>query len=170
MASNAQVWVGCVACYSAGRLVGDWYPAIDAADLTVTDVHDNKPCPCEYSGELHCYDSEGLGVGECGPIEASQRAEVLEGHDNPEALLAYAGHTGLDLAVAAREFDDAFQGEHDSGEDFAGELYQDLGELRGVSHALACHIDWRGVWRDLECEGYFSAPADGGGVYIFRSV
>ena len=33
-----RVWVGCLGCYNAGRLVGRWVDAEDAADLSPEDV------------------------------------------------------------------------------------------------------------------------------------
>lgn len=37
--TTPRVWIGCLACYNTGRLVGDWHDAIGAADVTTTDVH-----------------------------------------------------------------------------------------------------------------------------------
>lgn len=31
-ATDARVWITCLACYNDGRLVGDWFPAEDAEE------------------------------------------------------------------------------------------------------------------------------------------
>lgn len=53
-----SVWIGCLSCYNAGSLVGNWYPAEEAGDITPEDIHD-----CETSHEeLWIFDHEGLGL------------------------------------------------------------------------------------------------------------
>lgn len=37
--TTPRVWIGCLACYNSGRLVGDWHDAIGAVDVTTADVH-----------------------------------------------------------------------------------------------------------------------------------
>ena len=32
--TTPRAWIGCLACYNEGRLVGDWYDAINAAEVT----------------------------------------------------------------------------------------------------------------------------------------
>lgn len=169
MAQETRVWVGCVGCYSAGRLVGDWHDAVDAGDLTVADLHDGKPCPNDGE-ELHCYDSEGLGGGEFSPGEAAKRARLLAEHDNPDALLAYWQSVGGSLQDAADSFADAYCGSWDSGEDYAEQLADDIGAVdRRASWPLSC-IDWSAAWRELTYDSYWASECPDGGVYIFRSV
>lgn len=167
-AHEMRVWVGCVGCYSAGRLVGQWHDAVDADGLSVADLHDGKPCP--HGSELHCYDSEGLGGGEFSPGEAAKRARLLADCDDPGALLAYWQSVGFDVEHATQEFPDAYCGHWDSGADYAQDLAEQLGAVD--SHAqwpLSC-LDWTAAWRELTHDGYFEAPCDAGGVYVFRSV
>lgn len=42
--TTARIWVGCLACHNAGRLVGEWFDAIDGDTLTVADVHRGQDC------------------------------------------------------------------------------------------------------------------------------
>jgi hypothetical protein len=37
--TEPAVWIGCLACYNAGRLVGAWFPADGAGDITTQQVH-----------------------------------------------------------------------------------------------------------------------------------
>lgn len=169
MAYEMRVWVGCVACYSAGRLVGDWHDAADADGLSVADLHDGKPCPND-GDELHCYDTEGLGGGELSPIEATKRAEILSDCDDPDALLAYWQNVGGSLQDAADSFADAYCGQWKDGEDYAQDLAEQLGAVD--SHAqwpLSC-IDWTAAWRELTYDSYWASDCPDGGVYVFRPV
>jgi antirestriction protein len=168
---NLNAWVGCVACYNAGRVVGKWCEAVDAGDLTIANVHKGQPCP-NQGEELHCYDTEGLGILECSPSEATERAKILADAYVPDALLKYASATGISLAQAAEEFEDAYCGEYSNGEEFAQQIAEDIGALdRDAKWPMTC-IDWAAAWRELELgEDYWSYPAGGGGcVYVFRSM
>lgn len=156
-----RAWVGCLGCYNAGRLIGDWHDAVDAADVTIEDLHGGKPCP-EGGDELHCFDTEGIGHGECSPAEATRRAKILAEADDPEALLVYWQHVGGDLETAARDFPDAYCGAG-RGEDYAEGLADELG-LNTCTWPASC-IDWEHAWHELTYDGYFEAEG-----YIFRSV
>lgn len=37
--TTPRVWIGCLACYNEGRLVGDWHDALGADEVTSEDVH-----------------------------------------------------------------------------------------------------------------------------------
>ena len=164
-----RAYIGCMACYNVGALVGQWVDAIDAGDVTIADLHDGKACK-HGNEELWCYDTESLGVGECSPGEAAERARVLASVDDPDALLAYVSDIGCDLAHAKRKFEEAYEGTHDSGADFAKQLADDLGGMpRSLRWPFTC-IDWQAAWRELERGGgFFAVPCESGGVYVFRS-
>ncbi|WP_283205483.1 antirestriction protein ArdA [Glutamicibacter sp. V16R2B1] len=34
--STLRVWVDCLHCYNSGRLVGEWFDAVDADEVTLT--------------------------------------------------------------------------------------------------------------------------------------
>ena len=38
--TTPRVWIGCLACYNAGSLVGDWFDAATADEVTTYDVHE----------------------------------------------------------------------------------------------------------------------------------
>jgi Antirestriction protein (ArdA) len=63
---------------------------------------------------------------------------------------------------------DAYQGEWESGADFAQSFALDLGIVEdGAKWPYSC-IDWERAWRELSFDGYWTAPA-GGGVYVFNA-
>lgn len=37
--TDPAVWIGCLACYNAGRLTGDWYQATEADEVTPARLH-----------------------------------------------------------------------------------------------------------------------------------
>lgn len=43
--TTPRVWVGCLACYNAGRLVGDWHDASDADEVTYSCSRPPLPAP-----------------------------------------------------------------------------------------------------------------------------
>jgi hypothetical protein len=112
-----RVWVGCLGCYNAGHLVGQWVDAIEADTVTVetlaerirTGFDEPQRALEEHLGtwhpqaspheELWCLDAEGLEpfiAGECSPAAAQRLAEQLDGLDDHElqTLLAYVEAMG----------------------------------------------------------------------------
>lgn len=169
MANEMRAWVGCMACYNSGALVGQWYDAADAGDVTLADLHDGKPCP-NHGEELWCYDTEGLGGGELSPSEVAERADILSHADDADALLAYWRSVGGDLADADDTFADAYCGEWQDGEDFAQDLAEQLGAVDSHTQWPMSCIDWAAAWRELEMGDYFTERCETGGVYVFRSI
>lgn len=175
-----RAWVGCLACYNGGELVGAWVEGIEAADSipgedggpeitalrSVWDVHFG-----EGHEEWWVFDHEGYGSlipGECSPAEAQAKAELLASVDDPEAFVAFAGHYGAEYATV-EAFEDAYAGSHDSEEDFARELLAATGEIAGDSLAER-YFDYEAFTRDLFLSDYYSMPAPGGGVFVFQVV
>lgn len=66
---NPRVWIGCLACYNAGSLVGKWYDAENAGEVTPGDLHGH---PSSHE-ELWVFDLEGFprAAGEMSPLTAS---------------------------------------------------------------------------------------------------
>lgn len=173
-----RVWVGCLACYNGGRLVGEWVDAVEAGDCV--------PCRRRDHEERWCFDHEGLPItGECSPDEAQRLAE---------SMTACAEGTGASLAAvrayldnfhgdvyALDNFEEAWCGEWDSERDYAEELAEGCGYLstpaehahhwagQAVPNPLLTYIDWDAWTRDVFVD-HWSAPNPDGGVYVFRSV
>lgn len=40
---GAKAWVGCLSCYNNGDLVGEWFEAAEAADVTLDVLHLEHP-------------------------------------------------------------------------------------------------------------------------------
>jgi antirestriction protein len=176
--TGRQVWVGCLACYNAGRLVGDWVDAADAADYT--------PCTRTDWGSPHeefwCFDHEGFDgwvTGEVSPVEATSVDATItaieqDGYD-PAAVAAWADHLGVKITEwdrpTADNFADAYAADADSLEDFVTEFVSEVG-YNGVCpaaiEALGGAVDFGYIAHDWTCSGdVFTVNKPDGGVWIF---
>lgn len=168
-----SVWVGCLACYNSGRLVGDWVPAIEASDMTPEKVHGR---PTEHE-ELWCFDVDGLPVTrEMSPVEATQWAAVLNELDEwqRDALIAWVRSRdyvaeGLGDLPSLSDFEERYVGEWHSFEDYASELFEECGYLAEIPEHLQGYFNLDAWARDLAYD-YNTEPSSSGGVHVFRSL
>ncbi|MEU7148458.1 antirestriction protein ArdA [Streptomyces sp. NPDC045456] len=170
-----RVWIGCLACYNAGRLTGRWYDA-DIAELV--DGEDIHGCSTAHD-ELWVMDYEnflGLIEGECSPAYAAKVADILKEvapHERAPFAAWYSEYGGEedDLAASVERFRDEYQGEHDSEGEFARERAEE--RLTPEERQLLTHwpfnaIDWDCASVELFTGGHTSFEAPGGGVYVFN--
>lgn len=195
--TGPAVWLGCLACYNGGDLVGAWMSPAEAADMTPAELHTMADAGADVADvdtheEMWVMDHELTPIsGEFGPLECRAIADAFEavGADDWSAYRAYAATgTSADQVPDPDEFREAFVGEFDSFRDFADELADEalgvpatpcsgdvwnaaMRELGGRMEFAVRHFDYVGHARDLELGGEFSAVgAPGGGIYVFRSV
>ncbi len=72
-----HVWIGCLACYNAGCLVGDWFDAVTADEVTTYDIH-GAHSRADSHDELWVFDHENIPVrGEMDPITAAAWGRCL---------------------------------------------------------------------------------------------
>lgn len=170
------VWLGCLACYNGGDLVGAWMSPDEAADMTPAELHRIAAATASDVAtheELWVMDAELVPIpGEFGPLECRAIADAFEevGVDDWPAFLAYAA-TGVsgEPVPAVDDFREAYAGEWDSREEFAQELAEELGAVPAEFSWPASYIDWAAATRDLFMD-YMSEPAEGGRIYVFRSL
>ena len=68
-----RVWIGCLAHYNEGYLIGDWFDAVGADEVSLADVHRGSGRPYAACEELWCFDLELIPVdGEMSPHEAAE--------------------------------------------------------------------------------------------------
>lgn len=176
-----RVWIGCLAHYNTGFLVGQWFDAEDADDVTLADVHAGSGLGFTGCEELWCFDHEYLPVsGELSPWEAAQwgrRLAEVEPHLRG-ALRAwvdsgcYVAEGRGNLPVVA-EFEDRYCGRWGSFEDYAQQLAEDISLMEDWPELAVQHFDWRGWTRDLRfgftvCD-VDTSSGDAPGVYVFNS-
>lgn len=93
MDRTMKVWIGCLACYNDGKLTGNWYPALEAGEVTTKALHaaagmevndEGYPPGMELYGpheEFWCMDTDNSPpgyTGEMSPTEAQLIAEAVE--------------------------------------------------------------------------------------------
>ncbi|MFJ3974867.1 antirestriction protein ArdA [Streptomyces sp. NPDC090021] len=170
---DPQVWIGCLACYNAGHLVGDWYSA-DTADLvTPADLHKRETS----HEELWVMDHEGFAGaldGECSPSEAAEIAEALSELNEYEAD-AFAAWFTLYAQRSNRhhwveKFREDYRGFHDSEADFAREWFEDTSDEEDKARLTTWpyyDIDWERASVELFTGGFHAEDAPGG-VHVFH--
>lgn len=174
--SEPRVWIGCLACYNNGHLVGDWFDAAVADEVTVADVHGAVP-PQGVHEEIWVFDTDSMPgpAEEMSPHEATQRAQrlaELPEHERDAFAAWWASgnhvedHEGLPLYA---DFEERFCGAWDSFREYAEHLADEIGLLNEVPDEVARYFDWAAWTRDLAFD-YQPLPAADGGVYVMRSL
>lgn len=176
-----SIWLGCLHCYNSGRLVGHWFSAVGADEVTLADVHQGSRVDYTREGceEIWGLDTDNIPVDrEMGAREAAQWGEIHEevGETQWPAICAwvrggsYIAQGDSDLPVVS-DFEEAFAGEWDSFRDYAFELAEDLAMFDGLDedHVAVRYFGWDSWIRDLAMD-YTVAPTGHGGVYVFRSL
>lgn len=174
-----KAWVGCLACYNGGRLVGAWMDGTEANDRDAFEAAAGES-PLNHDRmheELWVMDHEdygGLLTGECSPAEAAQLAAVVERVDGEwydvEAVAAWRDYVGpvyADLEDLS-DFEEAYAGTFDSERDYAEDLADDLGLVDEDATWPNSYIDWDAATRALFMDDNYSVDAPGGQVYVFR--
>lgn len=151
-ATTPQVWLGCLASYNAGRLIGEWVDAIDADEIREAQdrVAAEAVKAAKAAGDYPVYfgdpeeffiaDYDGFGeaasaLGEYPSYEkVAEIGALIEQHgDEFRAYLSWLD----DIADQASEehFDQSRRGACDSERDYAMRLVDELG-FHGVSPQL----------------------------------
>jgi antirestriction protein len=166
---SPRAWVGCLACYNDGRLIGEWLDADGLEDEATLDAICQRP----DHEELWVMDHENLIGGEMSPLEAAVQARALED------LALEAEDLYMPLAVA-REYieglnitdptawpsiESAFNCAADSETDFVAEYMENLTGLPELPDWL--HIDYAGSFRDLTMD--MTVIRHEGTLYVFHN-
>ncbi len=167
-----RVWIGCLACYNGGRLVGDWHDALGADEVTSEDVHGRA----SSHDELWCFDLENIPVRrEMSPHEAAKWGRVFEEVDEHLRTALYAWVASGDYVSegtgdlpAVSDFEERYCGHWESFDDYARQLADDIGLLRDVPEEIATYFDWESWTRDQQFD--HSVVDANSGVHVFRSL
>lgn len=158
---DVRVWVGCLAHYNNGDLIGEWVDAADADDWVCPRANpDDVYINCE---EYWVMDHEVPGVsGEMSPSDAGLWADVFSRVEEYEedAFVAWLKLEGRDVrSINVDEFRGAYAGEHDSDEAFAQDMADEFVESETRGWPFNC-IDWERAARELmmdysESDGHY---------------
>lgn len=178
--SGPRVWVGCLACYNAGRLRGKWITAermaeeIDAERVTFLGLGEpsDRGTLCVVCGgdEWDVMDSEDVPRvcdGLRGFMDhASDLVQMDDGTLERVHVLAVAlgGDMSLDDLLAYDQ--DNYQGQWDRFRDFAEHYAEEVGDVDAMPEHLRDYLDYDAYARTLEYD-YFHDDATG---HIWRSV
>ena len=168
--TTPRAWIGCLACYNAGSLVGDWFDAESADEATLADVH-GAHSRADSHDELWCFDHENIPVqGELDPSEAAAWGQVYTevGPERWPALCAWVESEGTGDLPDISDFEESYCGEWESFEDYARELADEIGLLNDVPEEIANYFDWDSWTRDLAFD-FTTHDNPEGGVFVFRN-
>ena len=174
--TEPRAWVGCLACYNEGNLLGSWYDAEDCDDVTPAKLH-GSPYDPDGHDELWVMDHEGIPVhGEMSPHEAAQWGEVLTAvpDHQREALFAWVKSgsyvaEGTGDLPSTSDFEERYEGEWCSWREYADHILEEGGLLEGVSDEVRRYIDYDQWARDLLFD-YTVEHSEDGGVFVFRDL
>ena len=167
--TTPKIYVACLAAYNNGYLHGQWIEANQDADAIHEEIKEMlSKSPITRAEEWAIHDYEGFGGLRLSEYEdiakVVEMAALIEEYG--EAWCAYAGYIGVEYATK-KEFEEAYQGEWDSEEDFAENLAEETME---IPEHLKNYIDYEKFARDLFINDYFSADGEGCKVYVFRHL
>ena len=182
MSETPRIWIGSLAAYNAGTLLGAWFDAIDAPtsprewvdamielgewrpqfpDLVTRDEY--LTTLAEIHEEIWVFDHEGFGSwlkGECSPSEAQELAETIEelGEDAEAAGIYLRECVGGSLQdFSEDDFRDHYRGRYDSERDYAEQIIEDrLDQLKAtISHYVYGEREKRDVIDKIEWLGQY---------------
>jgi antirestriction protein len=160
--TTPRAWVGCLGCYNEGRLNGAWVEGEEAGDISRAVTLNGEKCATCGADEFWVFDHEGYEgtlKGECSPMEAQEKAELLTSVEDSEREMWRAWlSNGCEADPDAMR--DAYFGEFSSDVEFAEYLVQESGLLEGASDTLSRYFDFEAYARDLmfdfwESDGHY---------------
>ena len=177
-----RVWVGCLSCYNAGRLTGDWVEALEATEWECPIGNTDPSGPHEEFWVMDYEDPYGLLDGECSPMDAQAAAEAVAAveldEEDPTAVAAYwdifwSGRTFSADAWADQrsDFQDRFAGRWDSWQEYADDFARECLGMDSWPETAQQYFNWNSYANDLRYE-YSVAEFTGAEFYIlvFRSA
>lgn len=166
MTDTPRVWIGSLAAYNDGRLIGQW---TDADDLDTLETVTAEVLKAGGGEEIALMDREGFGdlIGEYTPlVKVAEIAAAIDEHGAP--FVAYAenviGGEIDDVAEMIADFENAYSGEYGTLADYAEDMVEQ-GLFGEIPENLTNYIDTDAIARDLECDGY--SCVDG---YVFTPI
>lgn len=149
-----EIYVSTYAEYSSGSLKGKWF---DLEDYDSKDAFIEDCNLFHGPGDHEFMYQDWVGIPACFITESYINPDFwvymdYEDQNDGEAKDAYCEQFG---EWDEGKFEDRFCGKHDSIEDYATELVEELGYLDGVPDIVAQYFDYEAFARDLELGGDF---------------
>ena len=168
-----KAWVGCLHCYNNGDLVGSWFEAAEAADVTLMDIHapEMTTDSCE---ELWVFDVDGLPVSEeMDPLTAARWGNLLNFIDErlQPSFFAWiaSGAASLDSdgLPDPKAFEDAFVDVYTDFRDYSDRLADET-LLYDSSDEVRRYFDYEAFARDLKMD-YLVEDLPDGNIVVFHA-
>lgn len=166
-----RLFITTYAKINSGNGTGDWFDFdyfgsyddfIAAVKATHWDEDSPEFCVSDWDGDAP---NIGRHFGESMPDESE--FDALKDLDELEAFDEYVGLIGpskIDSDLKDNFFE-AYQGEHQSEEDFAENLVEELGMLNDLPENLKCYFDYERFARDLFISDYSYCNG-----HVFRNI
>ncbi len=174
--TQPRIYVASLADYNAGRLLGRWIDANQAADQLHAEILEMLGESRELVAEdWAIHDYEGFGGLNLSEFEDIDRiAAVAEGLAKHGPIFAeLAAHFGglCGLEEACRYIEDGYRGEDENLADYVEQLLDDCyGDiLKGLPDFIRYHIDFDGIAQDMEMNGDIFTIEIGRHVHVFDS-
>ena len=165
--TEPRAWIGCLACYNDGRLVGKWLDTDELEDLDTSTI-----CPIFNHDEFWVMDHEGLPIsGECSISEAYRYgvavklvAEQAEECSLPlDVAMEYVEGLNLTNPEDWPDVRDYFHGLVESEQDYVLEYLKNC----GIELPTWVQVDWHNTFKEL-IEGMATIRFEGD-LYVFTS-
>jgi len=163
-----KIYVACLASYNKGKLHGRWIDADQDEEQVMTEIQDmlrSSPEPGAGDWAIHDYEGFcGVHIRENELIESVARLAALIVKHGPAFAAYYNARVG-DLDYAEDTFEEAYQGEYGSEEEFAESICSGI----SMPDFLLPYIDYKKMADDMLMNDYFSVKHDGK-IYIFQHI
>ena len=174
MSETYQIYVADLSAYNNGFLHGVWIDATQDEDSILAEIHAMLAVSpvIELYGEvpeewaIHCHEGfHGVQISEYESIsKVAQLAQELEEHGEP-----YAAYLGYFSDGSVEDFEDKYRGCFSDCEEFAYNLYDEMGTIEQVEKAglNSGYIDFSAIARDLFIDGYTAIEKGYKECYVF---
>lgn len=136
---ECAAWVGCLACYNAGNLVGQWHDAADLEDWQIPADH--NPTHEEWI----VMDSEGLHIGELSPDQWFTQWALYKAHMGvePAPLVVLVELVSQGVVTLGEDTDATIMvfAPNESDASIAFELADNYGVFAQIPEDLAHYFD-----------------------------
>lgn len=176
-----SIYVASLADYNDGTQHGVWIDATMGEDHIIDEVSDmleRSPfAASEFAKQwgmkaeewaIHDYSGfGGLRISEWESFERiAELAQAIDEHG--DAFAAYL--QAFDDDGTVEDFQDRYQGEYESPQEFAAQWHEDIGDLAQVPESLQNFIDWERVAHDMQVSGsFYFATSLNYTTYVFHA-
>lgn len=163
-----KLYVGTYGKYNDGNLAGAWLDLDDFSSKeefieACRELHSNEEdaelmfqdCECENSLEEKFYCESFISEDYWNYKELIEETGL-----DAEAVADFISFNGYEIIEGIKKASDKYYGTFDSEEDFAESIVDEFGYLNNLPGWISCHIDWKGIVRDLSFDYCFCKTKD----------